>query len=672
MSPSLPTDIDGGVLVCGLGRLGQHCVRVLHRFGVPIHAVEAREGTRWTIPDLPMLLARLVTGDCRLPVVLEEAGIRHARAVLLVTGDDRVNITAALAARTLNPGVRVVLRSQHETLNSLLSRTLGNFAAMEPTRLCVDAFALAGLGEATAGLFDIDDRPVLVQRRVVAADDAWCGRRLEEIETQRRRILAHGPAAARFERFHDWDPEAEVRPGDEVGWVELDRPPAATSVEGEPARAAWRSLLSRESWIGLRRALGRYRREGGRIRRVTLASALLLAALYGTGAVLYKTQYPEVDWHAALNVPMVLLLGGYDNLFGQLELPFAIPVWLQLFSLGLTVAGTIFLGIVYATLTERVLSARFHLGQKRPPLPKADHVVLVGTGRLGREVAALLDRLSQPVILFGDGEPVPEHLAHLPVMRGEVRDRLQDVGLPRARSLMALTGDEVANLEIALLARTIHPGCRVVVRMDEFTLSGGGVAELLPGASVFGIYPLAGEAFAAAAFGENIGGLLHLDETTVLVMEYTVEEGDTLVGRQLGEIAWGYGLFLVVHRRAGVENPDVFPPEYHDARPGDRLLVLATHEAVRRVELGRLLPRTRRVRLEGIALAQDSDFAAAIVLARMSGCEIALARGLTGRLPATLEVPLYPHQASRLVRELQRVGCRARVVDVDTLQTAEA
>src|SRR5271166_2029584 len=104
----LPDADARGVVVCGLGRLGQSCVAALKHFGVPIHGVDLHPRDDWDIPQFPSLLASLSIGDCRSARVLEEAHIARSRAVLLVTRDERINIAAAFAVRSLRPDIRIV------------------------------------------------------------------------------------------------------------------------------------------------------------------------------------------------------------------------------------------------------------------------------------------------------------------------------------------------------------------------------------------------------------------------------------------------------------------------------------------------------------------------------------------------------------------------------------
>ena len=90
-------------------------------------------------------MEEVLIGDCPQPSVLEQAKIGQCRAVLLVTSDEHVNTEAALAARLLNPKIRLIVRSDKQNLNQLLSQSLGNFVAYEPTQLSASAFALAAL-----------------------------------------------------------------------------------------------------------------------------------------------------------------------------------------------------------------------------------------------------------------------------------------------------------------------------------------------------------------------------------------------------------------------------------------------------------------------------------------------------------------------------------------------
>lgn len=653
-------------LVCGLGSLGQYCVSILKEFAVTVNAIEASQAPIWEIPDLTDLVDCLLIGDCRQPKLLEQAGIRDCRAILLVTSDERVNIAAAFAARSLNPNIRLVVRSAQENLNELLGHQLGNFIAFEATQLPAPSFALAALDSETQGLFTLEKQRLRITTTHVQPDHHWCDLRLlYELNTPNRRVLRHFRATVMppANSFYQWDPDTRVQAGDTITYIEATEAIATTSVLSNKRRSVfWQGLAPAFNWQNLRQALRQFWRESTQTQRVALLSSIVMLSLFVSGAFLYKLQYPDITLQDALNVSLVLVIGGFDNLFGQLKVPFDIPWWLHLFSVGMTVAGTIFIGILYATLTERVLASRFQFLKRRPPIPKADHIVLVGLGRVGQRIATLLQDLKQPLVGIHAIALDPGVLPQIPLVTGNFHDTLMRVNLTTAKSMIIVTDDEVANLEIALMAQAANPNCNLVVRVFDPAFTEH-VAQLLPAARVMGAYALAAAAFAAAAFGENILSLFRLNDRTTLVTEYQIEPTDTLNGRLLADIAYGYGVVPVLHQKGAYEPARLMPSDDIRLQVGDRLVVLATLSGLQRVERGTSKAPRWQVQVEK-AVSEEAVFAGAGAIARISGCSIGTARELMSHLPALTPTLLHKHQAQRLVRELNKLQVLASLVRV--------
>src|SRR5262249_27898349 len=144
-----------------------------------------------------------------------------------------------------------------------------------------------------------------------------------------------------------------------------------------------------------------------------------------------------------------------------------------------------------------------------------------------------------------------------------------------AASIMALTDDDVSNLELALMSAQINKNCRLVVRTDDVEF-GSSVMSLAPHTHALSVYALSAEAFAAGALGENVLNLLRIGPETILTTEFRVEEGDTFEGRLLGDATCGYGLAAIAFQRGTTEPVKFFPPEDIRLEAGNRLVVLAT------------------------------------------------------------------------------------------------
>jgi hypothetical protein len=74
-----------------------------------------------------------------------------------------------------------------------------------------------------------------------------------------------------------------------------------------------------------------------------------------------------------------------------------------------------------------------------------------------------------------------------------------------------------------------------------------------------------------------------------------------------------------------------------------------------------MLPRCWQVQVDK-ALTKDAVFEGPRVIMCISGCGINTATQLMHHLPGVLPVPLYKHQAQRLVRELGKVQTLAHLI----------
>ena len=674
-SPSGHTSNPHAVLICGLGRLGQRCAVILKELGLTVHGIEDTRTAHWETSGFPDLLDSFTVGDCRRHKILEKGGVRSCRAILLTTGDERTNIGSALAARSLNPSIRLVIRSSQTNLNDLLGQTLGNLIAFNASELPAPAFSLAALGKEIIGLFSLDSRLMRVVQTQVSDGHRWAhAHRFYDLDNRHRRILSRTvatedgapPERSSTSPFFKWDPQDAVGLGDVITSVEFNEPGGAGRKRSSSRWRYVRAYLFRRRWRGLPKRLRGLFSETSPAQRIIALCGLSMLALAAATSLFYKLAYPEESIEDALNIGLVLLLAGYGNLFAHKTLPFAISPWLLLFSLLVSILGTVATGVLYAYLTGKVLAARIQFRRRQYPIHKADHIIVIGLGRLGRRVVALLHDMQHPVVGINETELESDALPGVPVVVGDLRRSLEPANCAQAAGVMTLTDDDVVNLELALMAAQSNPRAKLVIRADNPSFAQN-VSALVTRASALGVYTLSAEAFAAAALGEKIISLLRLGNHTVLVTEYEIGPDDTLTGRLISEVMFGYEVVVIQYQTAGPADhrrpPEFFPSEDIRLRPGDRMVVLATMEGLQNVERGRLGPRTHRVEILKVA-TPESEVDGARAVARVSGCDLSTARGAFAHLPALSPVGLYLHQARRVVEELRHVHVEARVVGI--------
>ncbi len=669
-----PVCVRDHIVVCGLGSLGQHCVAVLKEFGVVVSAIDIVEIMDWEINDLPTQVESLVRGDCCQPKILEQAGVPGCRAVLLVTSNESVNIETAFAVRLMNPHARIIVRSSKQNLNQLITTHLGDFLALEATQLSAPAFAIAALGSEMRGFINLAGSLLRVVKVQVNAQHPWCDRKtVNELNSPTRRVLSHIPAKMDLPtEFHTWQPDRQLRSGDLVAYVEvfeggagamprtiaLPLDPKSNQKASQKSRLTFKKLTSRHY---LRKRLKAFWKSTAeqQSKRVVIVVGLVVFTVFLLGMVILKMTYPDQNWLTLVYVIGVMLLGAYDAVFTVFDSTSPIPLWLRFMNLIYMLLGTASIAVLYALLTERLLVAKFKLPKKRPPTPTQDHVVLIGLGRVGQRVADLLQQLNQPFVAVSAEAVSSSILPNMPLVVSELTSALTKVNLETARSVVVVTDNEMENLEIGLMTHAANPGCATTIRV--FTPQfGESIRQLVPFAKVLSAYALSAEAFVATVFGENVLSLIRLNEQTVLVTEYEIVIGDTLDGLLLSEIAYGYDVVPISHQK-GQEPTRLMPPDDLRTQAGDRLVLLATLDGLQQIERGdRQLP-TCWVNIAK-TVTKDAAFDGERVIAIVTGCSISEASQFMKQLPQRLPIPLYSHQAQRLVRELRKAQVIAEVI----------
>ncbi len=658
------------IVVCGLGSLGQHCVAVLKEFGVVVSAIDIVEIMDWEINDLPTQVDALVRGDCCQPKILEAAGVPSCRAVLLVTSNESVNIEAAFAVRLMNPLARIIVRSSKQNLNQLLATHLGDFLALETTQLSAPAFAIAALGSEMRGFINLAGSLLRVVKVQINAQHPWCDRKtVNEVNSPTRRVLSHIPAKMDLPtQFHTWQPDRQLRSGDLVAYVEVFEGSSMPSMlplapkSSRTSRLTFKQIIARlRSRHYLRRRLRAFWKTTAeqQSKRVAIVVGIVILIVFLLGMGILKLTYPDQNWLVLFYTVGVMLLGAYDAVFVVFDPSNSIPLWLRLMNLIYMLLGTASIAVLYALLTERLLAAKFQIPKKRPPIPTQNHVVLIGLGRVGQRVAALLQQLNQPFVAVSAETLSSSILPNMSLVVSELTSALAKVNLETARSVVVVTDNEMENLEIGLMTHAANPGCATTIRV--FTPQfGESISQLVPFAKVLSAYALSAEAFVATVFGDNVLSLIRLNEQTVLVTEYEIVMGDTLDGLLLAEIAYGYDVVPISHQKAQ-EPTRLMPSDDLRVQAGDRLVLLATLDGLQQIERGDRKPPSFRVKIEKI-LTKDAVFDGERTIAIVTGSSIHEANQWMKQLLQCLPISLYSHQAQRLVRELRKAQVIADVI----------
>jgi hypothetical protein len=97
------------IVLCGLGHLGFRILTQLLAAKMPVVALEKEPNARF-LGDAKATGVPVLVRDMKEDQALVDAGVRHARAIIIATNDDMANLEVALDARRLNPSIRIIMR----------------------------------------------------------------------------------------------------------------------------------------------------------------------------------------------------------------------------------------------------------------------------------------------------------------------------------------------------------------------------------------------------------------------------------------------------------------------------------------------------------------------------------------------------------------------------------
>lgn len=155
--------------------------------------------------------------------------------------------------------------------------------------------------------------------------------------------------------------------------------------------------------------------------------------------------------------------------------------------------------------------------------------------------------------------------------------------------------------------------------------------------------------------------MLRLRGTNLLQVRYRIEGSDTLCDRTIARLENGYDLSVVALWRPSRGDPQAMPRLDTVVVPGDQLVVLATADSLRRVELGEASPAGCRLRLRFTGVPEGARrFVAQQSLARWLGCVPADVAGLLdGREHHS--PPIDAELCDLLIGDLRRQGVACAV-----------
>ena len=185
-----------------------------------------------------------------------------------------------------------------------------------------------------------------------------------------------------------------------------------------------------------------------------------------------------------------------------------------------------------------------------------DHVILCGLGRVGRRVLEQLLVLGEHVVILEKNtNNVNVAFArnnNVPLMFGNGREEgmFDSLNVAQAKSIILATDDDLANLEMALDARLVQPGIRVVMRMFDQEL-----ASKIRGAFdlqlAFSTAAQSAPLFATCSSDQSIENAFYVGDQLLVVANLEVLPGSEFADQPISFVGGQENIFVLAHKRSG-------------------------------------------------------------------------------------------------------------------------
>jgi len=229
-----------------------------------------------------------------------------------------------------------------------------------------------------------------------------------------------------------------------------------------------------------------------------------------------------------------------------------------------------------------------------------EHTIVCGLGKVSlRVIRWILDLEEEAIVIERNPRnPIIQQVEHwgVPVVIADARrpEVLEEVNIRQAESIVACTNDDLINLSIALQARRLVPGIKVVLRMFDAQMADN-VRSGFDIRTVFSIPEISAPVFAAAATRAPLDHAFTYEEGgergLLTITKFAVVAESPLVGYTVGRLESEFDVAVLAHRQDG--KFILHPGNDAVLQAGDRFIVSASIEALH--EIAALTPPRREL-----------------------------------------------------------------------------
>ncbi len=472
------------IIVCGLGRSGYKIFCLLRQQGAEVIGISNRPIPGEHNEDI-------IIGDLRAGATLIHAGLQNAHTLVLASNDDALNLAILTQAKMINPHIRIINRLFNQTLGDRLDLTLTDHVTMSVSALAAPIFTFAGLGNQAIGQLRLFEKTWPIHEEIIHENHPWLGHKLSELwDNPSRMLIYYLPAQGETDLISAVVNDVRLNIGDHL------------IIGTQPKFSSKRRCDLRKFF----KAITNLRYLQRHARPVAIVTLLLLIII-----LIATFTYVCVNLNTSIVDALYFSVGMITGAGGQEEVAEQAPDSIKIFTAIMMILGAGVIGICYALINDFILGSRISEFWDVARVPTRNHYIVCGLGGIGMQIVRqLISQGYEVVVIESDPQNRFLHTARsldVPIIREDatLADTLKTANIYKAEALLAVTSNDMTNVEIGLTAKAVSPKLSTVIRCQEPQFAQS-VKEVFEFETVLSPIELAAPSFAAAALGGKILG----------------------------------------------------------------------------------------------------------------------------------------------------------------------
>ena len=271
--------------------------------------------------------------------------------------------------------------------------------------------------------------------------------------------------------------------------------------------------------------------------------------------------------------------------FFQTPIPFVDDWRLVPVFFGLPILGLIVIAEGVVRMGHLLVQHRLHSKEWQLMLAATfeNHIVVGGLGNVGLRVVEQLRRFGESVVCIErDAESLfvaEMEKLDVPVLIGDIKNAqmLENASIRRAKAFLAVTDNDLANLESGLTARELAPNMRIILRIFDQRLADK-IQKSFGINCAYSASALSAPVFAQAALSDNILASFEFGGAVVNAFQVVVDNSSPLLGLTIDQVRNNYEVTVMMHQRNGTVDWNPAPNTAVNAC--DKLLIMADNKNI--------------------------------------------------------------------------------------------